>query len=74
MSSGKRLVSLILESGDRFDKINVEDGDWSLATFLDGALKALEVGPCACARLWVARCRYHEGKCMAIYGTAWDVI
>ena len=39
----EELVTLILESGERFDGVPVPDNEVSLKDFLDSSLKALEV-------------------------------
>ena len=44
MSTEKSVVSLKLQSGERFDEISVGKPEWTLAQFLDQALKRLEVG------------------------------
>ena len=42
-SAGETSVSLLLETGERFDGVSIVNSEASLKDFLDAALKALEV-------------------------------
>lgn len=42
-SESIRAVTLVLETGDRFEEVPVDTQDVTLAEFLDQALKTLEV-------------------------------
>ncbi len=70
MSSEKAVVALKLQSGETFDQVLVEDRSWTLATFLDAALKSLEVGSKTWGATYSRRVyliwHYSETKCVSI--------